>query len=116
MLINQLFNDSMECETEKLVSNDNDSKATVSSELSINRQRLLLFIILLLQFFSLCADTFIYPFFPYVSAKRGLTHTEVGLVFSAYDLPRFITSPIFGSLVGYIICVVLYLDLLARKV
>lgn len=69
-------------------------------ELSITRQRVLLASILAVQFFSFCADTIIYPFFPNIAVRKGLTNADIGLVFSAFDFPRFVSFPIFGSLVS----------------
>ena len=59
----------------------------------------LVFIVLFGQFCALCLDTFIFPFFPVIATKKGLTEFHFGLVYSAYEFARFITSPIYGSLV-----------------
>ena len=71
---------------------------------SIGRQRVMLCTVLLLQFCSLCADTIIFPFFPLVAKEKGLTSTHVGIVFTSFDLSRFLFSPIFGSLVSRTVC------------
>ena len=92
-------------------SDTEDQKATLLEEtassdaadkqyLSIGKQRVMLCTILLLQFCSLCADTIIFPFFPLVAKEKGLTSTHVGIVFTSFDLSRFLFSPIFGSLVS----------------
>ena len=57
---------------------------------SIGRQRVMLCAVLLL----------IYPFFPLVAKDKGLTSTHIGIVFTSFDLSRFLFSPIFGSLVS----------------
>ena len=67
---------------------------------SIGRQRVMLCTVLLLQFCSLCADTIIYPFFPLVAKDKRLTSTHIGIVFTSFDLSRFLFSPIFGSVVS----------------
>ena len=64
------------------------------------RQCGMLFTVLCLQFLSLCADTSIFPFFPAIAKEKGLTTTQMGFVFSCYELSRCIFSPIFGSLVS----------------
>ena len=64
------------------------------------RQCGMLFTVLCLQFLSLCADTCIFPFFPAIAEVKGLTTTQMGFVFSCYELSRCIFSPIFGSLVS----------------
>ena len=59
----------------------------------------LVFIVLFGQFCALCLDTFIFPFFPVIATKKGLTEFHFGLVYSAYEFARFITCPVYGSLV-----------------
>ena len=65
------------------------------------KQPFIVFMILSLQFLALCSDTVIYPFFPKVAYDRGISNTNIGVVFSSYDLARFVASPIFGSLVSF---------------
>ena len=62
------------------------------------RQCGMLFTVLCLQFLSLCADTSIFPFFPAIAKVKGLTTTQMGFVFSCYELSRCIFSPVCGSL------------------
>ena len=66
---------------------------------SRSKQKGMLITVLFLQFCSLCADTIIYPFFPSIAKEKGLNNSEIGGIFSAYELSRCVTSPIFGSLV-----------------
>ena len=68
-------------------------------ELSKARQRIVLITVLCLQFLTICADTIIFAFFPSVAKKKGLNNTEIGGIFSSFAFSRFITSPVFGSLV-----------------
>ena len=69
------------------------------SQLSKARQRTLVIIILCLQFLTFSADTVIFPFFPPIAKMKGLNNTEIGGIFSSFAFSRFITSPVFGSLV-----------------
>ncbi|CAG7831972.1 unnamed protein product, partial [Allacma fusca] len=43
------------------------------------------------------------PFYPQEAEKKGATATEYGLVFGVFQLTVFITSPIFGTLIGSVI-------------
>ena len=66
--------------------------------------------IILLQFCARCSDTIIYPFFPKMASDAGLSNSEIGLVFAAYDFTLSITSPFVASLVShYFIHVYLFL-------
>ncbi|KAF6035980.1 hypothetical protein EB796_005712 [Bugula neritina] len=60
----------------------------------------LLLLVVLTQALVLSADTFLYPFFPEIALAKGISRTYIGIVFSAYKLARFATSPIAGSLVS----------------
>jgi len=40
------------------------------------------------------------PFFPHEAKSKGLKSTEIGLVFSSFELTRFAASPVAGYLVG----------------
>ncbi|XP_067941339.1 MFS-type transporter SLC18B1-like isoform X1 [Watersipora subatra] len=40
----------------------------------------------------------IYPFYPEVARVEGVNMAYIGIVYSAYDLARFISSPIFGTI------------------
>ena len=87
-------------EVEKLLSDQSTDMATAEKEYpSKFKQRGMLFTVLCLLSLSLCADTSIFPFFPAVAKTKGLTTTQMGFVFSCYDVSRCIFSPIFGSLV-----------------
>lgn len=80
--------------------NDKDStnsgKDTGQSQ---RRQLSMLILVLMAQFCTLCMDTFIFPFFPEKAEQKGLTKMHIGFVYSAYELSRFLSSPIFGSMV-----------------
>ena len=53
---------------------------------------------------SLCISFgIISPFYPTEAAKKGVTTTEVGLVFGIFQLILFITSPFYGAFVSIII-------------
>lgn len=76
-----------------------NGEETDKINLSLGKQRLMLITVLTLQFGSLCADTAIFPFFPAVARKKGLTEIEIGLVFSSYEFSRFAAYPVYCSLV-----------------
>ncbi|KAF6027624.1 SLC18B1 [Bugula neritina] len=60
----------------------------------------LLIVVLLLQGGAVCVESFLYPLLPEVALKIGLTQTYIGVVFSAYEVGRFLTSAAVGSLVS----------------
>jgi len=45
------------------------------------------------------ADTFLIPFFPPVAKEKGISDTEIGIVFSAFEFSKFISA----FLVGYLV-------------
>ena len=104
----------MTSEHEEEMDSEDDEKSlfqeneTKEPELSRTKQRGILTTILFLQFCSLCADTIIFPFFPSVAKRKGLSNTEIGVIFSSYDFSRCITSPLFGSLVSILIISLFY--------
>ena len=70
-----------------------------STSLSRWKQRGMLAVVLILILCVLIPETAIYPFFPDMAKVKGLSSTQIGIVFAAFDISRFIASPIFGSLV-----------------
>ena len=86
----------------KFQDQDDEERTKLLEEVEtlIGRQRVVLFTTLLLQFFTLCADTIIIPFFPKAAKDRNLTNMHIGIVFSSFDLARCVGSPIVGSLVS----------------
>ena len=64
------------------------------------RQLATIFIIQFMQFGAFCSDSAIFTFFPLVSKDRGLSFTEIGVIFSAYDVTKCISAPICGSMVS----------------
>lgn len=87
-------------ERESLLHEGTDIKPRAGIQLSVVKQRSMMAVILFLQFLTLSTDTILLPFFPSIGKAKGLTHTEVGVVFSAFEISRFISFPIFGSLVS----------------
>jgi len=59
----------------------------------------LLVVIMLLQGGAVCVESFLYPLLPEVALKKGLTQTYIGVVFSAYEVGRFLMSAAVGTLV-----------------
>ena len=56
--------------------------------------------VLVTQLLTTAGYTIISPFFPQEAKKKGLTETQIGLVFASTETAMFITSPIYGSLVS----------------
>jgi len=63
------------------------------------REYLLLGVLLFSHFVALCTDTFLFPFFPQEAKSKGLSHVEIGTVFSSFEFARFVTAPVLGYLV-----------------
>ena len=80
-------------------SNFNSSSITTADTW---KHKLGLIALLSLQFCHLTTDSFLIPFYPAEALSKNLTQTHIGLVYSAYEFTRFISAPIFGSLVGLI--------------
>ncbi|KAF6026247.1 hypothetical protein EB796_015453 [Bugula neritina] len=49
------------------------------------REYLLLGVLLFSQFVALCTDTFLFPFFPQEAKSKGLSHVEIGTIFSSFE-------------------------------
>ncbi|XP_041377427.1 MFS-type transporter SLC18B1-like [Gigantopelta aegis] len=42
------------------------------------------------------------PFFPRVAYSKGVSYTVIGIIFASFEIPMFISSPVFGSLISTI--------------
>jgi len=91
--------------TEEQEREDSESLSTKQEEqacqdLTKCREYLLLGVLLFSQFVALCTDTFLFPFFPQEAKSKGLTHVEIGTIFSSFEFARFMTAPVLGYLVN----------------
>ena len=86
----------MDSETKPLVGNNVNMAAP-----SAGKQRAMLIIVLMLQFFAFSYESCGYPFYPQIAIDKGLSSSEIGLVFAAYGAARFLSAPIAGSMVSY---------------
>ncbi|XP_067941340.1 MFS-type transporter SLC18B1-like isoform X2 [Watersipora subatra] len=84
-------------ETKQLFTKDPDMKDSLPDTNSNKRYGMLLFLVFL-QCLSRGSDTLIYPFYPEVARVKGVAMAYIGIVYSAYDLARFISAPIFGTI------------------
>lgn len=57
-------------------------------------------LLLLAQFCALSGYSMISPFFPTEAKSKGLTETEIGVIFALFSGVVFITSPIYGAFVS----------------
>ncbi|XP_067943440.1 MFS-type transporter SLC18B1-like [Watersipora subatra] len=83
--------------TEPLFANEPDMKNSLPDTNSNKKYGMLLFL-MFLQCLSRGSDTLLYPFYPEVARAEGVTMAYIGLIYSAYDLARFIFSPFFGTI------------------
>ena len=56
--------------------------------------------VLVTQLLTTAGYSIISPFFPQEAKKKGLTETQIGLVFASIEAAMFVMSPIYGSLVS----------------
>ncbi|XP_067940195.1 MFS-type transporter SLC18B1-like [Watersipora subatra] len=89
--------DNLEDETERILNKSVKAEADLSQNFE-PKHNCMLMAILGLIFFSFCVDTILFPFFPTIARQKGLSPTEIGIVFAVFDLTRFITAPVVGSL------------------
>lgn len=52
------------------------------------------------DFMSVCSMSIISPFYPAVSAEKGVPGSVSGLIFAVYALVMFLSSPVFGKVVS----------------
>jgi len=105
-----------ECERENevlLEDSKNQEKAeNTGQKTGFRWKEIALFLVVLcMQCGTAISESFMFPFFPIEADKRQLTQTHIGLVFSAYEVGRFLTSPIAGSLVSNATLLENYLDI-----
>ncbi|XP_067942588.1 MFS-type transporter SLC18B1-like isoform X1 [Watersipora subatra] len=84
-------------ETDLLSAKDLDMKNSLPDTSSKKKYGMLLFL-MFLQCLSRGSDTLLYPFYPEVARAEGVIMAYIGIVYSAYDLARFIFSPFFGTI------------------
>ncbi|KAF6036442.1 SLC18B1 [Bugula neritina] len=73
--------------------------------LSINspwKDRTLTLVVLTVQFMAMTTDTFLIPFFPPEAKGKGISDTEIGMVFSAFEFSKVISAFIVGRLIDII--------------
>ncbi|KAF6022350.1 hypothetical protein EB796_019338 [Bugula neritina] len=96
-------------EKEKLISKKQEFEEIISKsqestkpDLPKHREYLLVVVLLFSQFVAQCTDTFLFPFFPYKAKNKGLNEIDIGIVFSSFELARFVTAPVLGYLLSWI--------------
>ncbi|XP_055955226.1 MFS-type transporter SLC18B1 isoform X1 [Patella vulgata] len=82
------------------VSENDSSKTSDSEEFSfraLDRRKKVIFLIIGMVNFCACTCfSLLAPFYPAEAAKKGVSTTVVGLIFSCFEFWIFITAPIFG--------------------
>ena len=69
---------------------------------SIGKQRAIVFTVFMLLFFTMTFESCAFPFYPQEANRKGLSSTEIGLVFAAYDAARVLSAPVAGSMVSLV--------------
>ncbi|KAI8777068.1 MFS-type transporter SLC18B1 [Biomphalaria glabrata] len=67
-----------------------------------HRSKYTLFMLAVANFGAGCAYSLPAPFFPREAAKKGVSSTVIGLVFSCFQLVIVVTSPFFGNFITHI--------------
>lgn len=82
---------------------DDPKLIRIGKNIRLTRPQLLTSIFLSLYFFlSSCAYSLMSPFFPSESTKKGMSQTQIGIIFGVFQLVLLVLSPIFGKYVIYI--------------
>ena len=83
---------------------DDRKSSDICQEASVNlsksRQYALLLSLLSVNFCMLMIDSSLYPFFPEAAKRKGLMEANIGIIMAAYDICRFLVSPLSGILVS----------------
>lgn len=61
------------------------------------KQKVSLAMLAIGDFMSVCSMSIISPFYPAVSAEKGVPGSVSGLIFAVYALVMFLSSPVFGK-------------------
>ena len=83
-------------------SDDNLPQATPKQSKWTKEQLLTAISLSLINFTTQVSFAVIAPFFSVEAGKKGATSTEIGLIFGAFQLVIFITSPFYGRFVSSI--------------
>lgn len=70
------------------------------SKFSRMKELLIILYLLLLLFLGTAVDMLLMPFFPTEAMKRGIEETRVGIIFAAFDLAKFVFTPLSTTLVS----------------
>jgi hypothetical protein len=91
-----------------LNNNNNNSNQTYSNvslcgkDLNLTKSQLTTTVLLSLYFFlSSAFYSLLAPFFPAESLRKGISQTQVGLIFGIFEFVILILSPVFGKYVNY---------------
>ena len=68
--------------------------------LSTRRQMLLMITLLSLSACMTCSNSLLYPFFSPTAKEKGIPDFNIGVVYSAYEITRFIGAPIYSTMVS----------------
>lgn len=92
--------DTQECfEVDRDAEPDDECKKD-GMPLSRHKQWIMMLSVGLLWMLVLIVETIIFPFYPAIAKKKGISKIWIGAVFTAYELTRVAANPIFGSLVS----------------
>ena len=98
-------------ENEKLLHEEKEKSDSKAKKFTKSREITMTIALLGIQFLALCSDGLIFPFFPTIAVRRGISNLAIGVVFAAYDTTRFLTSPLFGSLVSLCVLDIMYMNI-----
>ncbi|XP_059154912.1 MFS-type transporter SLC18B1-like isoform X2 [Physella acuta] len=82
---------------------DSGSHSNVETEAKLkfkqlsHRNKIVLALLSLANFFVGCGFSLLAPFFPQEAEKKGVSTTVIGLIFSMFQLVIFVSSPVYGN-------------------
>ena len=81
-------------------SQDDSNAMTTKGASKSRKQKIVQNVLLLFAIFTvLNGYSLISPFFPQEARKKGMTDTEIGVIFAFFPAIVVVTAPIYGSLV-----------------
>ena len=107
MMSNSEDKRSSESNDERLLASNqiprNDSTIVIcGNDLGINRSQMIAVILLSLFFFLTSSFYSIFaPFYPKVATNKGMSETQIGIIFGVFQFGLLILCPIFGKYVSF---------------
>ena len=87
--------------SKSIADGSSDTEDTSNNHILSTRRQMFLMITLLSLYACLsCTSSLLYPFFGPTAKEKGISDFKIGVVYSAYEITRFIGAPIYGTMVS----------------